>query len=94
VSDDDLTTEMEDVLVERLAVRLLVGVAEALNWRNTRAQVSILRALQRVSLSLVTSLPPLELTREQMDDGMARLMQALTAWRSSVLTTPKEGGAA
>lgn len=85
--------EEEDRVAERHALRLFVGIIEAMNWTDTRAKVSILRALHRASLLLVVSDSPQEVTREQLDAGELRLMESLTAWHNSIVTTSKGGAA-
>lgn len=77
-----MTPEEEDERAEQYVFRLLVGVIEAHNWRDTRCMVSILRALQRVSLSLVASHPRRTVSRTAADAGTLRLMEVLTEWVS------------
>jgi hypothetical protein len=77
-----VTPEEEDERAERYVCRLLTGMIEAHNWQDVRSQVSILRALQRASLTLVASHPLRTVTRAAADAGVLRLMQVLTEWVS------------
>lgn len=74
--------EEEDERAERHVFKLLVGMVEPMNWTDTRAMVSILRALQRMSLSLVSSHPRRVVSKEAADAGVLRLMEVLVEWVS------------
>ncbi|MBY0456765.1 MAG: hypothetical protein K2V38_05475 [Gemmataceae bacterium] len=90
-----MTPEEEDRAAERHMLRLFVGVIEAVNWTDTRAQVSILRALLRAALLLIASHPDQEVrpTRAQCDAGEQHVFAALVAWHNTLLA-PTEGGEA